>query len=101
MILLAVKAVAVVVLAIWMVRSSSRLATFALGLGVRELSMNPLAVPMIKRVVRQSSLQAARDLVDRVMALSTPAEVEAEVVRTMADLFPGRTYVTEDEDTQF
>ena len=32
LILLAVKAVAVVVLAIWMVRSSSRLATFALGL---------------------------------------------------------------------
>jgi len=32
LILLAVKAVAVVVLAIWMARSSSRLATFALGL---------------------------------------------------------------------
>ena len=77
--------------------SDPQMTLLLLGLGVRELSMNPLAVPMIKRVVRQS----ARDLVDRVMALSTPAEVEAEVVRTMADLFPGRTYVTEDEDTQF
>jgi phosphotransferase system enzyme I (PtsI) len=71
-----------------------------MGLGVRELSMNSLAIPMIKRVIRQSTAQEARALVQRVLRLSTPGEVEEEVLRTMDRIFPNRTFAGGDEDTQ-
>jgi phosphotransferase system enzyme I (PtsI) len=66
-----------------------------LGLGVRSLSMNPLSVPTIKRVIRLSTMGLAFQLADRVMQLTTPGEVETEVGHAMEELFP-----TGDEDTQ-
>jgi phosphotransferase system enzyme I (PtsI) len=83
--------------------SDPQMTLLLLGMGVRELSMNALAVPMIKRVVRQSNLRLATELAQRVFALSTPAEVEAEVIKAMDEFFPGPSggaYHPEDEDTQ-
>jgi len=50
-----------------------------LGLGVRELSAAPPAVPRVKRAVRETDLGSARTLADRVLALDS-----AEAVRTAA-----------------
>ncbi len=47
------------------------------GLGVRELSVAPPAVPRVKRAVRETDLGSARSLADRVLGLDS-----AEAVRT-------------------
>jgi phosphoenolpyruvate-protein phosphotransferase len=49
------------------------------GLGVRELSAAPPAVPRVKRAVRETDLGSARTLADRALALDS-----AEAVRTEA-----------------
>ena len=50
-----------------------------LGLGVRELSATPPAVPRVKRAVRETDIGSARTLADLVLALDS-----AEAVRTAA-----------------
>jgi phosphocarrier protein FPr len=49
------------------------------GLGVRELSAAPPAVPRVKRAVRETDLGSARSLADQALALDS-----AEAVRTAA-----------------
>lgn len=46
-----------------------------LGLGVRELSMNPPAIPAVKRAVRETELGRARELAARALALPSAAAV--------------------------
>lgn len=70
-----------------------------MGLGVRELSMNPRALPAIRRIIRNSTAKAAKALADKILHLSTSNEVEAEVLRTMKALFPNQGFGL-DEDTQ-
>lgn len=55
-----------------------------LGLGVRELSMSPPAIPLVKRAVRGTDLGAAAALAREALALSSAAEVR-ELVRRAAD----------------
>jgi phosphoenolpyruvate-protein phosphotransferase (PTS system enzyme I) len=47
------------------------------GLGLRDFSMNPAAIPVARRVVTQLSAEAAARLAARVMRLATVAEIEA------------------------
>jgi phosphotransferase system enzyme I (PtsI) len=57
--------------------ASQPLMVFALlGLGVRELSVNPRSIPVVKRVVRGISIQQAREAVAR--ALDAPTAEDAE-----------------------
>lgn len=46
-----------------------------LGLGVDEFSMNPRAVPFVKEAIRRFSLDKAREISQKVLQLSTAAEV--------------------------
>ncbi|MBX3280380.1 MAG: phosphoenolpyruvate--protein phosphotransferase [Acidobacteria bacterium] len=46
-----------------------------LGLGLRDLSMTPNAIPAIKRVIRAIDLATAEKIAARALALTTPAEV--------------------------
>jgi phosphotransferase system enzyme I (PtsI) len=72
------------------------------GLGVRVLSMNALAVPTIKRLVRGATARAARKLARQVLSLDTPQAVEQELLTAMESMFPMQSFVpnTEwDEDT--
>jgi phosphoenolpyruvate-protein phosphotransferase len=54
-----------------------------LGLGVRELSVVPAAVPAIKRQIRLLRLSTCRELALRCLDLASPAEVRAAVAQTM------------------
>jgi len=59
-----------------------------LGLGFTELSMNPVAIPRIKRLVRQATLAEARRLVEELLQLPTAADVVATLEAEMARRFP-------------
>ena len=57
-----------------------------LGLGVRELSVVPAAVPAIKRQIRTLRIELCRDLALRCVDLASPAEVRARVVQEIAHM---------------
>jgi multiphosphoryl transfer protein len=58
--------------------ASDPLATpLLLGLGVRELSMSPPAIPFVKRAVRATDLDEATRLAERALACDSAAEVRA------------------------
>src|SRR4030042_1000487 len=59
-----------------------------LGLGLNELSMNPIAIPRVKRIIRLISYQSARTILDKILTLGTTEEVNAEVRQEMNRLFP-------------
>jgi len=59
-----------------------------LGLGVRDLSMSAQAIPVIKRLIRGTTIDDARMLAKNVLTLSTPQEVEVEILTTMEAYFP-------------
>jgi phosphocarrier protein FPr/phosphocarrier protein len=52
-----------------------------LGLGVRELSVVPAAVPAIKRQIRSLKIDDCRDLAARCLELASAAQVRAAVAR--------------------
>ena len=57
-----------------------------LGLGLRDLSMTPSAIPAIRRLVRSIRLSDAEKLALHAMGLNTPAEVRHYVQTHLADL---------------
>jgi phosphotransferase system enzyme I (PtsI) len=59
-------------------------ALILLGLGLDEMSMNSTSLPIVKSVLRGSSLAAARELAEKAMSLSTTEEIEALVQAHMA-----------------
>jgi phosphotransferase system enzyme I (PtsI) len=59
-----------------------------LGLGVAELSMNPMSIPVVKRVIRMTSLSEARELARQALSKATEEEVNAYVTREMDRRFP-------------
>jgi len=59
-----------------------------LGLGLDELSMTPLAIPRVKKIIRGSTLKESRELLDRAMTFSTFREIEEYVRRYMIKRFP-------------
>jgi phosphocarrier protein FPr/phosphocarrier protein len=57
-----------------------------LGLGVRELSVVPAAIPAIKRQVRALRISDCRELALRCLDLASPAAVRAAVTQAMGSL---------------
>ena len=57
-----------------------------LGLGVRELSVVPAAVPGIKRQIRGLRIESCRNLALRCVELASPAEVRARVIQEMGPM---------------
>ena len=51
------------------------LAPLLIGLGVRELSTSPDAIPAVKHVIRSFRLDEARTLADTVLSLDTPSAI--------------------------
>jgi phosphotransferase system enzyme I (PtsI) len=59
-----------------------------LGLGVSELSMNAMAIPVIKHVIRQLTFKEARDMTLQALHMPTVEEVNDYVSREMRQRFP-------------
>jgi phosphotransferase system enzyme I (PtsI) len=59
-----------------------------LGLGLDELSMTPLAIPRVKKIIRGSTLAESKKLLDQVMTFSLAAEVREHVEKYMRERFP-------------
>jgi phosphotransferase system enzyme I (PtsI) len=61
-----------------------------------ELSMNHLAIPRVKKIIRESTLQESKLLLKRAMSFNTAAEVRACVQEYMFERFPGEFQKEED-----
>jgi phosphotransferase system enzyme I (PtsI) len=59
-----------------------------LGLQLDELSMNPLAIPRVKKIIRGATLKESKALLEKVMALSSAAEIRKCVDAAMHTRFP-------------
>jgi phosphotransferase system enzyme I (PtsI) len=59
-----------------------------LGLGLDELSMHPLAIPRVKKVLRQSTHTDGVRLLKGVLQFATAKETELFIRKEMSDLFP-------------
>jgi phosphotransferase system enzyme I (PtsI) len=59
-----------------------------LGLELDELSMNPLAIPRVKKIIRGATLKESKALLNKVMTLSSTSEIRAFVDAAMQKRFP-------------
>jgi phosphoenolpyruvate-protein phosphotransferase (PTS system enzyme I) len=70
--------------------ASQPLMAFALiGLGVRQLSVAPRSVPLVKRIVRGISVAAAEEAASAALAAATAAEAEGALRRRLAVVLGG------------
>lgn len=59
-----------------------------MGLGFNELSMNPMSIPRMKKIIRQTRYEEAVALTEKVMCFETADEASKFVIEYMADRFP-------------
>jgi phosphotransferase system enzyme I (PtsI) len=59
-----------------------------LGLEIDELSMNPLAIPRVKKIIRGCTLKESKALLAKVMTFSSAAEIRELVYKCMRKRFP-------------
>ncbi len=59
-----------------------------LALELDELSMNPLAIPKVKEIVRATTLREAKQLMNKIMKMSSAVEIREVVEKTMREKFP-------------
>ncbi|OPY14793.1 MAG: Phosphoenolpyruvate-protein phosphotransferase [Syntrophus sp. PtaB.Bin001] len=59
-----------------------------LGLELDELSMNPLAIPRMKKIIQNSTLQESRLLLDQVVKFNSATEIRDYVEHYMRQRFP-------------
>jgi phosphotransferase system enzyme I (PtsI) len=59
-----------------------------LGLEIDELSMNPLAIPRVKKVIQESTLEESKALLEKVMTFSSAAVIREFVYNYMHERFP-------------
>lgn len=58
-----------------------------LGLGLDELSMNPIAIPKIKAVIRETTMEDSLRLLAEIMGMSSVSHIRRHVERTMVEKF--------------
>ena len=58
------------------------------GMGLDELSMHPLAIPRVKKIIRGITLTAAETLLEKVLALSSLEQIKTFVGEEMRKRFP-------------
>jgi phosphotransferase system enzyme I (PtsI) len=73
-----------------------------LGLGIAELSMNAVAIPVAKHIIRMITIEEARKIVRHALGLDTVEEVNEYVAQELNRRFPeifrfGRTMATSQE----
>jgi phosphoenolpyruvate-protein phosphotransferase (PTS system enzyme I) len=60
-----------------------------LGLGLNEFSMNPVAIPKVKKVLRMARFEETLALAEKLFQFPTASEIECYVRNWMAERFPG------------
>jgi phosphotransferase system enzyme I (PtsI) len=74
--------------------ASQPLMAFALiGLGVRQLSVAPRSVPLVKRIVRSISVEVAEEAAKAAVAVDTAAASEATLRRHLAGALGGHEFL--------
>src|SRR5262249_24970642 len=64
-----------------------------LGLGLDELSMNPVAVPLIKQMIRSISYADAQQVAEHCLALPTAQDINEYMLEKMNQLFPSGFFI--------
>lgn len=59
-----------------------------IGFGLDGLSMTPLAIPRIKRIIRESTLEESQKLLEKVINFSVASDIEEYVKTYMMQRFP-------------
>jgi phosphoenolpyruvate-protein phosphotransferase (PTS system enzyme I) len=59
-----------------------------LGMGIDELSMSPIAVPEVKKIIRSFTIEESKRILKRVMSFSTAHEIESYVYGEATERFP-------------
>ncbi len=59
-----------------------------LGLGIAELSMNPMSIPVVKDTIRRLDCDATHGLIDEIFKLDTAEQIEALIHRRYCDMLP-------------
>jgi phosphotransferase system enzyme I (PtsI) len=67
-----------------------------LGIELDELSMNHLAIPRIKKIIRESTLEESKALLKKALTFDTASEVRSYVSDYMARRFPDDFKIQED-----
>jgi phosphoenolpyruvate-protein phosphotransferase (PTS system enzyme I) len=76
--------------------ASQPLMAFALiGLGVRQLSVAPRSVPLVKRIVRSISVEVAEDAASAAAAARTAAEAQSLLSATLAGAIGGEAFLAD------
>jgi phosphotransferase system enzyme I (PtsI) len=60
-----------------------------LGLGLKEFSMNPVAIPKMKKILRMARFEETRSLVEELFQFPTASEIASYVRNWMAERFAG------------
>lgn len=63
-------------------------AMILLALEIDELSMNPLAIPKVKEIIRAATLKDSKKLLKEVVKMSSAAEIRELVEKTMRERYP-------------
>jgi len=58
-----------------------------LGLGLDELSMNPMSIPRVKQIIRMASYAESKEFLNKVFSLNTTEEINRYVLQEMVQLF--------------
>lgn len=74
------------------------LAMVLIAFGLEELSMNAVAIPLIKTVVRRVERSAAERMLERALELRTAREVEEFALEQLMTLFPDGFLVRENRE---
>lgn len=61
-----------------------------LGMGIDELSMSPMAIPEVKKIIRSISIPEARSLTEEAFTLSTGKEVKILLTEELKKIMPER-----------
>ncbi len=70
-------------------------APILLGMGLNELSMNALSIPMVKKLIRSISIHECRDLTTRAFEMTTAHEIRGCLEQWIRERFPQDYFVSE------
>jgi phosphotransferase system enzyme I (PtsI) len=59
-----------------------------LGLGLQEFSMNPIAIPKVKKILRLARAEETRLMAEKLFQFSTASEIKRHVRKWIVEMFP-------------